>query len=350
MMYIVILIIGLVVSFTLVRHEKIQDKKWYPQFALSKEDAAGQLFILLAFFFLGITLLAFNRDLGAPLSWRAIFFITSSAGVVSAYYFKTFYTLLFGLIGLTTWWGAQSVQWISGKNIKMSVIFVGLSFLALLFYLLGHLHKKQMKFKRFASVYLVLGIINITGLLFFFSTKIGIRAIGEMTRGSSLFGSWQLTLSLCVFFILLIGITLYAAARKVIFLFELLAVLVLTCLFGVVVFIPEQIMFINQIGHSYPYYGSGELSSAGVLWAIICNFAIFFELLWLIFSGYLRRETWLINLGTLFMFLLIIVKYFDWFFTFLDKSIFFIGAGILLFVVGLFMEKSRRHMILNIKA
>ena len=132
--------------------------------------------------------------------------------------------------------------------------------------------------------------------------------------------------------------------------YEFLAVLLLTLLFGVSALLPQQSMFL-QAGSSYNFYSGGqELSSNGVLWAIIFNFAVFFELLGLIFSGYLRRETWLINLSAFFLFLLIIVKYFDWFFTFLDKSIFFISAGILLFVVGWFMERGRRYMISNIKA
>lgn len=347
-----IIIIGLIVFFVRRRHKKShpsQDKEWYLQFALSKEDAVSQLFLLLSFFFLGVTLLAFNRDFGDPLTWRTILFITSVIGLVGAYYLKTIYTLVFSLVGLTSWWGAQAAQWIDGKDIKTSALFAGLTFLALLFYSLGHLHEKQMKFKRFALVYLVLGIIAVTGALFFFSTKPGIGIIGEMTKGASFFGSWQLTLSLFVFLASLVGATLYSAAQKLLSPFELLAVFALTCLFGITALLPEQTMFV-QAARSYGFYSGGELSSAGVLWALIYNFAIFFELLGLIFSGYVRRETWLINLGALFLFLLIIVKYFDWFFTFLDKSIFFIGAGILLFVVGWFMERGRRYMISNIKA
>ena len=39
------------------------------------------------------------------------------------------------------------------------------------------------------------------------------------------------------------------------------------------------------------------------------------------------------------------VDRFDWFFTFFDKSIFFISAGIILFIVGWFMEKGRKYML-----
>jgi len=326
-----------------------ENKEWYLHLALSREDAVSQLFLLLSFFFLGVTLLALNRDFGDPLSWRTILFITSLVGLVGAYYLKTIYTLVFSLVGLTSWWVVQTNVWIDGKDIKKSTLFAGVAFLMLLFYSLGHLHEKEKKFKRFALVYLVLGIIAVTGVLFIFSTKPGIGVLGEMTKGASFVGSWQLTLSLLVFIASLVGTTLYAAAKKLLSPFELLAVFALTCLFGITALLPEQSMFV-QAGLSYGFYsGGGELSSTGVLWALIYNFAIFFELLGLLFSGYIRRETWLINLGALFLFLLIVVKYFDWFFTFFDKSIFFISAGVLLFVVGWFMEKGRRYMITNIK-
>lgn len=344
-----VIIIGLILYFARRRSGKIhpsENKDWYFQLALSKEDAVSQWFLLLFVFFFGVTLLALNRDLGDPLSWRTILFIGSMVGLVIAYYFKVVSTLIFSLIGIMSWWGVQAIEWIQGKDIKTSSILVGLIFIALLFYSIGHLLEKELKYKRFALVYLILGIIFITGALFIFSSKGGLSMLTEMTKGAIFFGSWEITFSLLFFFVFLIVVSLYSASKKLILFPEVGAVFIVGILFGATAFLPEQSMFIQS--GSYTRSGS-ELSSSGVLWAIIFNFAIFFELLGLIFSGYLRREEWLINLGTLFLFLLIIVKYFDWFFTFLDKSLFFIGAGILLFAVGWFMEKSRRYMIANIK-
>ncbi|MDP3947320.1 MAG: hypothetical protein Q8Q41_01355 [bacterium] len=348
-----VVIIGLIVFF--VRRRKkgthpSSDKEWYLRFALSKEDAVSQFFILLSIFFLGVTLLAFNRDLGVPFSWRTILFVTSALGLISAYYLKALYSLAFGLIGITAWWSAQAAEWIQGKDIKSSAIFAGLAFMALLFYSLGHFHEREMKWKRFALVYLFLGIISITGILFFLSTKPGLSVLGDMTKGASFFGSWQITLSLFIFLAALAGVAFYTMAKKLMSPFEFLAVFLLALLFGAIILLPQQSVFL-QAGGSYNFYPGGqELSSSGVLWASIFNLVLFFELLGLIFSGYSRRETWLINLGALFLFLLIIAKYFDWFFTFLDKSIFFIGAGVLLLAVGWFMERGRRYMISNIKA
>ena len=348
-----ILIIGLIVFFSSRRKKSghpAADKEWYLELALSKEDAVSQLFILLSVVFLGVTLLSFNKDFGDPFSWRTILFAVSVISIISAYYLKTFYSLTLGLIGITAWWGAQAAEWVQRGNIQTSAIFAGLAFVALLFYVAGHLHEKEMKWKRFALVYLILGIISITGALFFFSSKPGLSTLAEMTRGASFLGSWQMSMSLFVFLAALVGTALYVAAKKLMSPFEFLAVLFLTFLFGAIASLPQQSFFL-QGGSYYGFYAdSRELSSSGVLWAFVFNILVFFELLGLIFSGYMRKETWLINLGAVFLFLLIIIKYFDWFFMFLDKSVFFIGAGILLFAVGWFMEKGRRLMISNIKA
>ncbi len=345
-----LLIIGLI-AFRWRRqaNHPSSDKEWYLQFALSKEDSVSQCFLLISVFFLGVTLLTLNRDMGDPFSWQTILFVTSAVAIVIAYWLKTIYTLAFGLIGATAWWAAQAVEWMQGKHIKISAIIAALLFLALVFYFIGRLHEKEMKWKRFALVYLVLGIISVTGALFFLSTKLGISALGEIIKGDPFYGSWQLSASLLIFFTAVIGTGFYGALKERISIAEFAAVALLTLLFGTLAFLPAQSMFV-QTGTSYGYYyGDQSLSASGIMWAMIFNIVVFLEILGLIFSGYARRETWLINMGALFLFLLIAVKYFDWFFTFLDKSIFFIGAGILLFGLGWSMEKGRHYMLSHLK-
>lgn len=348
-----LLIIGLIVYFIISaiggRGKKgVKEKDWYLQLSLSKEDAVSQFFFLFSVFFLGVTLLAFNKDLGEPLSWRTILLLVSVIGLVIAYYFKVIYTLAVSLMGLAGWWSAQVVEWSQGKDIKGAALFTGLLFIVTVFYLLGRAHEKEVKFKRVSMVYSILGLIPITGALFLLSTKSGLGILEEITKGASFFSSWEITLSLFVFLIFLIGILVYTLSENLVFKFEAVAIGFLVVLFCIIALLPEQTMFLQQKGY-YGVYRDAELSSSGILWAIFFNILIFLELVGIIFLGYLKRENWLINLGVFFIFILIFVKYFDWFFTFLDKSIFFIGAGILLFVVGWFMEKGRRYLLSTIK-
>jgi hypothetical protein len=346
-----IIVIGLIVFFVRRKNKKrsVTDRNWYLSFAFSKEDAVSQLFFLLSLLFFGLMFFTFNKDLGDLFSWYTIIFITSAVGLIGSYYLKTIYTLFFSLIGLASWWSLQAIQWVEGDKIKGSVVFAGLAILGLLFYSIGLLHEKKIKFKRFAFIYLILGILTVVGSLFFFSTKFGIGLFGEITKGSLFFHSWQLTISLFVFFISIIGLTFYGTKQKIISLFEFLGILILTLFFGTIVFLSEQVTFISAENSHNLYFNGEDLSSSGILWALIYNFTVFFTLLGVILSGYLRREIWLINLGALFLFLLIIIKYFNWFFTSVDKSIFFISAGVLFFAIGWFMEKGRRLMLINIR-
>jgi len=326
----------------------VKEKDWYLQLSLSKEDTVSQFFFLFSVFFLGVTLLAFNKDLGDPLSWRTILLFTSIVGVVIAYCFKVIYTLAVSLMGLAAWWGVQAAEWIQGKDIKGTALFTGLLFIVTIFYLLGRAHEKEIKFKRVSMVYSILGLIPITGALYFLSTKSGLGTLDDITKGASIFNSWQITLSFFIFLILLVGILIYTLTKNLIFKYEAIVIGFLILLFFLIALLPEQTMFLQEKGY-YGFYKGSELSSTGIFWAIFFNILIFLELVGIIFLGYLKKENWLINLGVFFISILIFVKYFDWFFTFLDKSIFFIGAGILLFVVGWFMEKGRRYLLSTIK-
>jgi uncharacterized membrane protein len=207
----------------------------------------------------------------------------------------------------------------------------------LLYYALGRVHGAMHRGRRFSLVYQLFGIVTVTLILFFFSTKPGLEALGGLTEGAA--GSpWQITASLSVLLAVLAGSLIYSICAGSIFLTETIGVALIAVLFVSIACLPEQ-----------DIESGNALTPAGVQWAILFNIVVFLEMMALIFSGYLRREEWLINMGALFLFLLIIAKYFDWFFTSLDKSIFFIGAGILLFLVGWLMERGRRYMISGLR-
>lgn len=313
--------------------------------ALSKEDAVSEFFFLLSLLFLGVTILSFNRELfNSYLVWHSVIFITSAIGIIGAYYFEILYAFTFSLLGIVIWWMVKASEWINLpdkidiKGVSLYAFFV---FIAILFYLLGHAHnQKKLVWKRFSMVYSVFGIFFLTTFLFIFSTKFGLNLLVSGTKGVSIFASWQIVVSLLLLLVSIITAVVYNFIWKLIFKWEILAVLIFTLLFVVILFLPEQIIFID-----YEF----ELSALGVLWAIIFNVLLFGEIIGLILAGYGRKEKWLINLGIFFLFIFILVKYFDWFFDFLDKSVFFIGAGILLFAVGWLMERGRRYMLSEMK-
>lgn len=310
----------------------------------SKEDAISQLFFLLSTFFLGATLIVISRKFGWVISWETLLLIVSVVGIALAYYYNAVLNIVVWTVGVVIWWGVKAAEWsgIAATDIKPAGVVMGLAFVALILYILGRLHQKWPKFKKFAVSYMILGGLSFTALLFILSTKSGLSLMEEMTSGTSIFASWQISFSLILFAATFMGVLFYTLSKRLISSLEIITLSILASLFALILFLPEQ----NLLdGRGY----SSTLSSTGILWAAFFNILIFAESLSIIASGYFRREEWMVNAGALFLFLLIIVKYFDWFFTFLDKSIFFIGAGVILFVVGWFMERGRRRMLSTIK-
>jgi hypothetical protein len=345
------MIIGAIVFLFGRRNKKhpTDDPEWYLELATSKEDAISQSFITMSVFFLGATLLSFNRDIGNVFSWQTIILITSILGFICSYYLKTIYTILFSIIGITLWWAFSASLWMTNDGVNLQyIISIGVLFIALISYVVGSLHNLDPRYKRFSFIYSGLSILYTTIFLFVFSTKAGIDILSGITSSNSLFKSQEVLLSFFIFLVILLATVFYAFSRKLTNIYETIVIFLIFCLFTIVSIVPEQQVFLNSSNDYLSY--QKELSSTGISWAFVFNIFSFLQLLGLILSGYAKKEKWLINIGTVFMFLFILFKYFDWFFTFLDKSVFFIGSGILLFVVGWSVEKGRRYMISHINS
>jgi uncharacterized membrane protein len=65
----------------------------------------------------------------------------------------------------------------------------------------------------------------------------------------------------------------------------------------------------------------------------------------MIASGIKFQKGGLINLAIAFAILDIVTRYFDMFFSTLDRSMFFIAGGIILVIAGAYAEKNRRRLI-----
>lgn len=351
-----LLVAGLVV-FGLVRlvmhfvrgRKKFSGGGSHLQIAFSREDGLSQMFLLLSLAFLGVTFFSINRNLGAPLSWQTIVFALAVLSLAAAYRFKSIYVLCAGLITSLIWWLAESVFWTAGKN-AANAVSVTIAFLIfLIMFSVGSLHNINPKWKRSALVYKLLGSVGVIGLLFIFSTQGGLRLFQSALEGGPFYASWQLSVSLLVLAAGL-AVSVYEAVAKKTMSWNLAAAVSLLGIFFLLIpFFPNKPLWDISGGYYYAG-GAGGLSGYGVVWITIFNLLTLLALLGLILSGYRQKEPWQVNFGAVFLFFFILVKYFDWFFTFMDKSAFFIGAGVLLFVVGYFMEKSRRKIVQQLNA
>ena len=83
----------------------------------------------------------------------------------------------------------------------------------------------------------------------------------------------------------------------------------------------------------------------GTAAAIGFNLLLLVLIVGLIAAGYHRREPAWVNVGTLFFAALVVARYFDWFWNLMPRALFFAGAGVLLLLGGLFLERARRGVL-----
>ncbi len=80
----------------------------------------------------------------------------------------------------------------------------------------------------------------------------------------------------------------------------------------------------------------------GGLMAIILNLLFFSGMVWLLFAGTHTNNRTLINLAFIFFAIALLTRYFDTFWTLLNRSFFFMAGGLILIIGGYFLEKQRR--------
>ncbi len=85
-------------------------------------------------------------------------------------------------------------------------------------------------------------------------------------------------------------------------------------------------------------------SEQGGLMAGLFNLLFFGGTVWLIYAGSRLGDRFLVNIGFVFFALGLLTRYFDTFWTLLNRSYFFMLGGLLLLVGGFFVERQRRRL------
>ena len=80
------------------------------------------------------------------------------------------------------------------------------------------------------------------------------------------------------------------------------------------------------------------------VYVIIFNLVMFGLTILLVYAGYQREDMKLVNMGVFWIAVFIVMKYFDWFYELLPRSLFFLAGGIILLVGGIVLEKKRKNI------
>lgn len=80
------------------------------------------------------------------------------------------------------------------------------------------------------------------------------------------------------------------------------------------------------------------------IYVLLFNLLLAGFILLLLYEGYQREDMKLVNMGMFWLTVFIVVKYFDWFWDLLDRSLFFLVGGLILVLGGIALEKKRRQL------
>ena len=82
----------------------------------------------------------------------------------------------------------------------------------------------------------------------------------------------------------------------------------------------------------------------GGLMAILFNLIFFAALVWLIYAGMHSEDRGIVNMAFFFFAVTVLARYFDTFWSLMNRSFFFMAGGILLIGGGYYIEKQRRRI------
>ncbi|TSC63909.1 MAG: hypothetical protein G01um1014106_343 [Parcubacteria group bacterium Gr01-1014_106] len=87
-----------------------------------------------------------------------------------------------------------------------------------------------------------------------------------------------------------------------------------------------------------------ELSVLGDLYVVVMNLLLLGAILSILFIGYQREDIHLVNMGMFWFSVFVIVRYFDFFWELLPRSLFFMTGGLVLVLGGIALERKRRQL------
>lgn len=86
------------------------------------------------------------------------------------------------------------------------------------------------------------------------------------------------------------------------------------------------------------------LPSSGQVYLLVFNLLFAALTLLLVYYGSHRADIRIVNMGIFWLALFLLAKYFDWFWSLLDRAVFFFVGGLILVAGGIALEKQRRRI------
>lgn len=325
---------------------------WYLWPFSSSADGVGQLLLVLGIALAGIAVELTLRHFGVGSRPSYVLLATTLVAVALGWWQRAPLLVMSSVLAGFSWWGFSAARWAEATSSPRLVpVGVGVIAIALIAIAVARILERRSENRRLGFFAWLPGAFTLFGVLFALSSQDGISALGSKAATSPFTHSWKLAAGLGILLIVTALLLALAARLKATSLAETSALSVVFAVALTVAAWPPH-RTVRSSGE-YDLFGtasSAQLSAAGMLWATVFNVLLLLLLLGLVFLGYQRREDWLVTFGALLLFVFVLFKYFDWLFSLLDRSVAFIGAGLLFLGVGWLMERGRRSVLAAMEA
>lgn len=312
------------------------DPDWSMRPAFSAADTARQLLLACGVALLQIGFTVFNQRMGHPVPYHALVLVFVAVFLGAAYRLHAPVLLAIASADAFIWWFTALENWTDTDYAASAA--AGATFLGITLWFAGRVSDTYPRNERFAKVFWALGMLATTITLFFASTRDGLDVLADL--GAQTLRDWRVGVSAVVLVVLATAAGAFAWKRRATHLGELAYLGVVAATLLVYAFFP-----LSGTGGSGTYVAPTEAA-----WALVFNALLLSGLVGLAFIGYARREDRLITLSAILLFVFVVTKYFDWLFSLLDRSVAFIGAGVILLGAGALMERGRRYALKALEA
>lgn len=252
-----------------------------------------------------------------------------------AYFTRSKAVLTLAILAALGALGYKTAQWLDGVHDVQYAFFAFYLMLGLVLYGIGSMHSRFERLKYYTSRYQGFGLILLFGIMYVLSFK-GIYRESALTN-------WDFLALPSVF-----AVTFHIAA----------ALAVICAIWGFAIDVNRKhlsyklssdlvaIVFFVAMGYLALVLPFTSLAS----YAVIFNLVLFAGIFGLIFLGYFRGVSSLVNIALIFFGLAVIGRYFDFAWELLPRSVFFILGGFLLLGGGMLLERLRQKTLRQMQA
>lgn len=263
-----------------------------------------------------------------------------------AYWMRGRIVLFFGVASLIGWWETSIIAVENASQLVAPHAHIGLVLLTLVALLVvGGLHRMYPAFRHFGAMFIGPALTVLLILLIVTSSSGVIMSVWDNYGDqASVLTSWSMTFTYFVLITLVVGLLFVLARLRVLSRVEWIGLGVLT-LFSLVVG-TAGFRVVQEAANAQTFmYRDPVFTTGGIVWSFMMNIITFATMIWVAIVGYQRRDRWRVSTAAAAIIIWVLARYFDWIFTYLNKSIGFISLGVVLLVVGYMLERGRKRII-----